>query len=160
MKILYFDGYLAADAEAGQTSKGSKYLRFKVGCNSFVMGEKKTDWIEVISFNDSENEVMGKYLKKGCHVVVVGTPNTTCNVGKDGRQYVNTSVRAYHMEFGNSGGGKSDKRSEDEPEISVNPQSAPSQAETDYSEIERSVSQTVQPQPQAEGDGDDDELPF
>ena len=162
MKILIFDGYLTADAETGQTSKGSNYLRFKVGCSNFVMGESKTDWLEVISFNENENESIGKYLKKGSHVAVVGIPNTTVNPGKDGRLYVNTSVRAYHIEFAN-GGGKKDKQNGDEPEISVNAPTdpAPSPA-TDYADAEKNLAPTVQPPvaPAASDDGDDDELPF
>ena len=162
MKILIFDGYLAADAESGQTSKGSNYLRFKVGCSNFIMGESKTDWLEAISFNENENESIGKYLKKGSHVAVVGLPNTTVNPGKDGRLYVNTSVRAYHIEFANGGGSKKEKNG-DEPEINVNaPTGNAPQPTTDYADAEKNLAPTVQPpaQPAASDDGDDDELPF
>lgn len=165
MKILTFDGYLAKDAEIKSTQKGTQFLSFRVGNTTFVMGENKTEWIDVTSFNVNDMTSMAPYLKKGSRVFIIGIPNTTVNPGKDGRLYVNTSVRATHMEF-ISGGSKKDKDEEgseaaNEPDIKVN---EGGQATTNYAEIEKSLETTVAPPPApettSETSGDDDELPF
>ena len=165
MKILSFDGHLAKDAEIKTTQKGTQYLSFRVGNTTYVKGENKTDWIDVASFNVNDITAKGPYMKKGSHVFVVGTPDTTVNPGKDGRLYVNTSVFADRIEFISSG--KKDKEGENgtttsEPELKVESASAP-QA-TNYADVEKELSQTTVP-PQAEaapssGDNSDDELPF
>ena len=161
MKILEFDGYLAKDAETKTTQKGNAFITFRVGCTAWVKGENKTDWIEVASFNANDITAKGPYLKKGSHVFVVGTPDTTVNPGKDGRLYVNTSVLADRIEFISSG--KKDKEGENtassEPDIKVEP-NAPV---TNYEEVEKAMAPTVAPpaQPETQDSGnDDDELPF
>jgi len=170
MKILHFDGYLAKDAEIKTTQKGATFLSFRVGNTTFIKGENKTDWIEVASFNNNDITAKGPYLKKGSRVFVIGTPDTTVNPGKDGRLYVNTSVLADRIEFISNG--KKDKEGEGsetteaaEPKINV------SEGATDYSVVEKQMSQTVQATPapgpapapapsQASADDDDEELPF
>ena len=167
MKILIFDGYLGRDAEVKTSQKGTQFLSFRVGNTTWVKGENKTEWIEVMCFNANTIATTAQYLKKGSHVCITGTPDTTVNPGKDGRLYVNTSVLADRIEF-IGGASKKDKDGNDvssnEPEIKVNEQSAPA---TNYAEIEQSVAQTVipasapTPAPANEPDGDDsDELPF
>ena len=163
MKILIFDGYLGKDAEVKTSQKGAQFLSFRVGNTTWVKGENKTDWIEVMCFNASTIAAMGPNLKKGSHVCVTGTPDTTVNPSKDGRLYVNTSVLADRIEFIN-GNSKKDKEGEEstgnEPEIKVGDNTSG----TNYAEIEKTVTQTVvvqQPDAPASTDASDtDDLPF
>ena len=167
MKNLQFTGNLVRDAEVKVTPKGVQFLVFKVGCTARTKGEDKTDFIEVISFNQNDIESIGPYLKKGSLVYVYGQFDLTTSIGKDGRVYGNLSVIAKDIQF--VGGGKKNNenggKTEEEPSISVSaqPEAAPVAGPTDYAAIEAQASMTVAP-PTAEaatGDGDDDgELPF
>ena len=166
MKILHFDGHLAANAEVKETSKGTKYLHFRVACDTFIFGENKTDWFDVTCFNEGYVTAMAPYLKKGSYVYVVGVPVTKVNTGSDGRVYVNTSVRADSINFLSGGGGKKENgdAAKDEPEIKVSAapeaQPQPQPQATDYAQVEQMVSQPVQVQVTTAEEEDDEELPF
>ena len=165
MKILHFDGYLAKDAETKQTAKGVAFLSFRVGNTSFVKGENKTEWIDVASFNANDITNKAQYLKKGSHVFISGTPDTTVNPGKDGRLYVNTSVLADRIDFINSG--KKDKDGEGGETAANEPQISVSGSETNYNDVEKQLAQKVEapaPAPAAapatSGGDDEEALPF
>ena len=163
MKILHFDGYLVKDAETKQTAKGNVFLSFRVGNTSFIKGENKTEWIDVASFNTNDITTKAQYLKKGSHVFVSGTPDTTVNPGKDGRLYVNTSVLADRIDFINSG--KKDKEGEGSETSANEPQISVDGGNTNYNEVEKQMSQTVETPapaatPEPSGGDDDEELPF
>lgn len=160
MKILHFDGRLAADAEVKENTKGNKYLHFRVACDTFIFGENRTDWFDVTCFNESYVTSMAEHLKKGSYVYIVGVPATRVNSGSDGRVYVNTSVRADFIQFLRTGSGKkdSDTEAKDEPEIKVGTEPGAQPQTTNYAELEQKVSQQVQVL--TEVDEDDDELPF
>lgn len=163
MKILHFDGYLVKDAETKQTAKGNVFLSFRVGNTSFIKGENKTEWIDVASFNTNDITTKAQYLKKGSHVFVSGTPDTTVNPGKDGRLYVNTSVLADRIDFINSG--KKDKDGEGGEKAANEPQISVGGGETNYNDVEKQLTQKVEAPapaatPETSGGDDEDELPF
>lgn len=158
MKILHFDGHLAKDPELKTTTKGTQFLSFRVGNNTYLKGENKTDWIDVASFNANDIATKFPYLKKGSYVYIVGTPDTVVNPGKDGRLYVNTSVLADRIEFISTGkkdkdGESGETTKEDEPSISVNQDEQP--------DMSIKVNPTDEaPAPAAASDDEGDELPF
>ena len=166
MKNLQITGNLVRDAEVKVTPKGSQFLVFKVGCTGKAKGEDKTDFIEVISFNLNDIQVLAQYLKKGSLVYVYGQFDLSTSIGKDGRVYANLSVVAKDIQF--VGGGKKNNenggKTEEEPSISVTAQpEAPAATTTDYSAIEAQTTMSVTPPPAEAATGadeDDDELPF
>ena len=166
MKNLQITGNLVRDAEVKVTPKGSQFLVFKVGCTGKAKGEDKTDFIEVISFNLNDIQVLAQYLKKGSLVYVYGQFDLSTSIGKDGRVYANLSVVAKDIQF--VGGGKKNNenggKTEEEPSISVTAQpEAPAATTTDYSAIEAQATMSVTPPPAEAATGadeDDDELPF
>ena len=156
MKILFFDGHLAKDAEIKTSPKGAQYLSFRVGNTTYVKGENKTDWIDVASFNVNDINGKGPYLKKGSHVFVIGTPDTILNNG-NGRLYLNTSVFADRIEFIGGSGKKKEGEGEasDEPSIKVE-----STAEPEIPAAAPAPAESPAPAATPSGSGDDDELPF
>lgn len=162
MKILHFDGHLADNAEVKETPKGTKYLHFRVACNTFLFGENRTDWFDVTCFHESYVTALAQYLKKGTYVYVVGVPVTKVNTGNDGRVYVNTSVRADNISFLKSGKKENgSESSKDEPEIKVGTEPEAQTQPTNYAEVEQAVSQQVQPPVTVTAtEEEDDELPF
>ena len=154
MKILIFDGYLGRDAEVRQTEKGSQLLSLKVANTTWIKGENKTVWYDVMSF-DTKLVARAEYFKKGSHVYISGVPDENNNPSRDGNIYINRTVLADRIDFLSSGSGKKKEgenegsASEDEPVIGVTKNAG-------------APSQTPPPAPQtsASADEDEDELPF
>lgn len=158
MRQLTVDGYLAADAEEKTSASGKPFLKLKVGNTEFLRGENKTEWFDVVTFDQNTISVFGPYLKKGRHISVTGTLDFSPHNGTDGKVYVNPAVLAYHIEFVRSGSRGND--STEEPDINVvnNEPEIKSSAPAPQDEQNVTVQETVNVTTTEEDD--DDELPF
>lgn len=101
MNKVFIEGRLGRNAEVRETTNGKKFVRFTVAVN-WRKGKDKDDrttWYDVTSFNPSYTGNLVQYLKSGSPVIVVGDLEPEMNEGKDGRMYMNLSVRANSIEF-------------------------------------------------------------
>ena len=101
MNKVFIEGRLGRNAEVKETSNGNKFIRFTVAVNWRKSKEKddRTTWYDVTSFNPSYTGNLAKYLVSGTPVIVVGDLEPEMNPGKDGKMYLNMSVRANSIEF-------------------------------------------------------------
>lgn len=101
MNKIFIEGRLGRNAEVKETSNGNKFVRFTVAVNWRKSKEKedRTTWYDVTSFNPSYTGNIVQYLVSGTPVIVVGDLEPEMNSGKDGKMYLNMSVRANSIEF-------------------------------------------------------------
>lgn len=100
MRNFTFNGRLGKDAELSTTSGGNQYLKFSVANNSYSKTDgEKTDWIDVVCFDQFLVKSKQQVLKKGVYVIVSGEldPITTTTL-QDGRLYINQHVNANFIE--------------------------------------------------------------
>ncbi len=85
-------GNLGRDPEIRSTQQGNRIASFSIACSEIwkdkSTGEKKerTEWINVVVFNDNLVEVLQKYVNKGDKLYVEGKLQTrkwTDNAGQD-----------------------------------------------------------------------------
>ena len=124
MKILTFDGRLGKDASVHTASNGSKFISFTVANNSFVGGQKRVDWFDVISYDQHLIETRTKFLTKGTYVIITGTVTTNTKV-VNGKVFLNHNVRAINIDTPSIGAKQVDTADEvqstssDDIEVSV-----------------------------------------
>jgi len=159
MKVLMLDGNLGKDAEIMKSSKGSQFVKFPLAVSVYSNGETKTEWFNIVSFEESTVK-KAQYLTKGSHVFVMGTPTSSIYTAKDGSMRIDNSMYADRIDFvkvgsKNNGEGTTNtiKQSQyTEPVVSA-PQPA-YQAATPQPRIEEPVMTMNTPS------GGDDDLPF
>ena len=97
MKKCTLVGRLGKDARLVDSKNGSKFVSFTMAVNSYMNGQEKTTWCDVISFNFSEKIV--SHLTNGSAVEVVGDFDTRLEIGNDGKPYLRNDVRADWFDF-------------------------------------------------------------
>lgn len=146
MKIITFDGRLGRDATVHVAKNGSKFITFSVANNSYLGGQQRVDWFDVVCYDPYVVENNTKFLTKGTFVIITGTINSTINV-KGNDMYINHNVNAINIDrprFGRPQGEEQAKETSNEPQVSVytggtrsditmTPSVVPSVAGVDYS---------------------------
>ena len=95
MKIISFDGRVGANGtEVKMTKNGRQYARFSVANNSFINGEEKTEWFDVITYDQNFIEKRAQYLTKGSYVIINGHLKTEVNVDQSNKVWINHHVTA------------------------------------------------------------------
>lgn len=149
MKSITIDGRLGKDAEVLETKNGIPYVRFSVANDSYSMGQVKTEWFDVTSFDKNVIENRIKALTKGRYVLVTGTPLSKVNITPDRKVYLNQYVTAITIDIPSLGRRNDDGTSETErPKVSTYTGGTP----TTFSQPlpPPPVQQQSQPQPQVQ----------
>lgn len=119
MKQIIIDGRVGANGTEVKTTKnGKNYARFSIANNTYVNGEEKTEWYDVICYDPIFIEKRAQYLGKGSYVIITGTIKVDVNV-KDGKFYLNQTITAQTIDTPRFGGKKDDKESNAATEPSV-----------------------------------------
>lgn len=120
MKSITIDGRLGKDAEVLETKNGIPYVKFSVANNSYSMGEIKTEWFDVTSFDKNVIENRVKALMKGRYVIVTGTPLSKVHITQDRKVYLNQYITAISIETPSFGKRNDDNSSEAQrPKVST-----------------------------------------
>lgn len=114
MKSITIDGRLGKDAEILETKNGIPYVKFSVANDSYSMGQVKTEWFDVTSFDKNVIENRIKALTKGRYVIVTGTPLSKVNITQDRKVYLNQYVTAITTDIPSLGRRNDDGTSEAE----------------------------------------------
>ena len=77
-------GNVGRDPEIKTSASGVKFARFVVAINKISKGEKTTQWIDVVVFNEKTCDVVETYIRKGTKVFVEGEPTVRAYLGKTG----------------------------------------------------------------------------
>ena len=100
-------GNVGRDAELRYTQSGTAVADFSVAVTSSWVtdGEKreKTSWYRVTAWRGLA-EVVGKYVKKGMSVMVVGTVEANAYMGNDGEPKASLDITARDIQFLNRAG--------------------------------------------------------
>lgn len=91
-------GRLTKDAELRYTQSGTATCRFTLAVDRFVKNEKTADFIPVVTFGKTAENV-SKYLAKGSQCAVQGSIKTGSYQNKDGATVYTTDVIADRIEF-------------------------------------------------------------
>lgn len=167
MRNITFDGRLGKDAELLKTKNGTPYVRFNVANNTFSGGEEKTDWFDVVSYDEYVAEKRLQYLRKGTYVIVTGAITSEINVS-NGNVYLNHKVTASTIDtprFGktqtNEDGENSSARRDNEPQVSVYTASTRTAASAPINQpVPPPAPEEYVPQYTSDDYNNDDDLPF
>jgi single-strand DNA-binding protein len=77
-------GNVGRDPEVKTSASGVKFARFVVAINKISKGEKTTQWIDVVVFNEKTCDVVETYIRKGTKVFVEGEPTVRAYAAKTG----------------------------------------------------------------------------
>ena len=102
MKQIVFDGRLGKDATINTSKNGNQYLKFSVANTSYSNGEEKTEWFDVVTFNDKLIKAKSSVLKKGSYVIISGTWDSDTSV-RDNKVWLNHYVTASDINVPNLG---------------------------------------------------------
>ncbi|GAB5492454.1 MAG: hypothetical protein Phog2KO_26690 [Phototrophicaceae bacterium] len=102
-------GNVGRDAELRYTQSGTAVSDFSVAVtskwrdNSTNEQREKTSWYRVTAWRGLA-EVVGKYVKKGMSVMVVGTVEANAYMGQDGEPRASLDITARDIQFLNRAG--------------------------------------------------------
>ena len=95
MKTILFDGRIGANGTEIKTTKtGKPYARFSVANNTFTNGEEKTEWFDVITYDQNFIEKRASFLTKGSYVIINGAIRTEVKIDQSNKVWVNHYVTA------------------------------------------------------------------
>ena len=93
-------GRMTRDPELRRTPNGKAVTNFTIACDR-DFGEKKTDFIECVSWNNTA-EFVNKYFAKGRMAVVAGRLQIREWTDKDGKSRKTAEILASDVYFGDS----------------------------------------------------------
>jgi single-stranded DNA-binding protein len=95
MKKIILDGRIGANGtEIKVTKTGNNYARFSLANNTFVNGEEKTEWYDVICYDQSFIEKRAQYCGRGTYVIVTGDIRSEVRVDNAGKVWINHHITA------------------------------------------------------------------
>lgn len=77
-------GNVGREPEIKTSGAGVRFAKFPVAVNTVTKGEKTTQWIDVVVFNDKTVDVVESYVGKGTKVFVEGQPQVRGYLTKQG----------------------------------------------------------------------------
>lgn len=168
MKIISFDGRVGANGtEVKMTKNGRQYARFSVANNSFINGEEKTEWFDVITYDQNFIEKRAQYLTKGSYVIVNGHLKTEVNVDQSNKVWINHHVTASTIDTPRFGNKNEQQTVQTQNQPQVEPVLSVYTATTETSKPVMESQVTVMPMPEVSVAGvsgfgvqDTDDLPF
>lgn len=81
---LHVIGNVGREPEIKSSGSGVRFAKFPVAVNTVSKGEKTTQWIDVVIFNDKTVDVVEAYVTKGTKVFVEGQPQVRGYMSKSG----------------------------------------------------------------------------
>lgn len=91
-------GNLTKTPELRHTESGTAICRFTIAINKYVKGEKKTTFINIVTFNKTA-ENCERYLYKGSKVAVIGELEIRQYTDNEGNNRYMTEILANEVEF-------------------------------------------------------------
>lgn len=75
-----------------------KYTRFSIAVNSFVKGEKRGEYFEVVAFNKNAENIC-KYLDKGYTIPICGHLHQDVYTNRDGKKVSSVCIYLDTFDF-------------------------------------------------------------
>lgn len=110
LNSIIIHGRLTKDTELKQTQGGAAVLAFSIANDRFVNGQKKTDFFDVIAWNQNAKFIHG-HFNKGDNIIIVGRLQTREYTTQDGATRKVCEIVVDRVEFA-GGGQKADKPAE------------------------------------------------
>ena len=103
LNSVIIHGRLTKDIELKQTNNGAAVITFSVANDRFVNGEKKTDFFDLIAWNQNA-KFINQHFKKGDGIIVVGRLQNREYVDSNGNNRRIIEIVVDRVEF--AGGNK------------------------------------------------------
>lgn len=100
MNIINIIGNVVSKPEL-KTVVETKYTRFSIAVNTYVKGEKKAQFFNVVAFGKNA-ETICKYIDKGCTLPIVGHLQQDVYTNKDGKKVSSVSIYLDSFTFVNN----------------------------------------------------------
>lgn len=123
MYKMTIQGRLTEDAQVRATKDGGSFLSMRVAVNSFENGSQKPYFISVAHFNYRPNMV--QHLTKGSLVDVVGTPQISAYLTKQGSPMEDIRITADAVEFPSNGSNSGTTTTTQTSTVTSTPEVAP-----------------------------------
>lgn len=107
LNSVIIHGRLTKDTELKKTNGGVDVLAFSIANDRFVNGQKKTDFFDVIAWNQNAKFIHG-HFNKGDNIIIVGRLQTREYTAQDGATRKVCEIVVDRVEFA-GGGQKADK---------------------------------------------------
>ena len=111
-------GRLTKDTELKKTNGGADVLAFSIANDRFVNGQKKTDFFDVIAWNQNAKFIHG-HFSKGDNIIIVGRLQTREYITQDGATRKVCEIVVDRVEFA-GGGQKTDKPADSGDDLPFN----------------------------------------
>ena len=101
MNKVYLIGNLTKDPETGETSSGTAYCRFSIAVTrkfANEKGEREADFFNLTAWKGLA-ETIGRFMKKGRKIAVVGSLQNRSYEDKDGVKRYATDIVVEEAEF-------------------------------------------------------------
>lgn len=103
LNTVIIHGRFTKDIELKQTNNGAAVVTFTLANDRIVNGEKKSDFLDVIAWNQNA-KFINQYFKKGDGIIVIGRLQTREYVDTKGNNRKATEIVVDRVEF--AGGNK------------------------------------------------------
>lgn len=103
LNSIIIHGRLTKDTELKKTSGNADVLAFSIANDRFVNGQKKTDFFDVIAWNQNAKFIHG-HFNKGDNIIIVGRLQTREYTAQDGTTRKVCEIVVDRVEF--AGGGQ------------------------------------------------------
>ena len=118
--IIY--GRLTKDTELKKTSGNADVLAFSIANDRFVNGQKKTDFFDVIAWNQNAKFING-HFNKGDNIIVIGRLQNREYTTQDGATRKVCEIVVDRVEFAGGGQKAENKSAADSGEMSFDMES-------------------------------------
>ena len=103
LNSVIIHGRLTADIELKQTNNGAAVVAFSIANDRYSNGEKKTDFFNILAWNQNA-KFINSHFKKGDSIIVVGRLQSREYVDSKGVNRKTVEIVVEHVEF--AGGNK------------------------------------------------------
>jgi single-strand DNA-binding protein len=107
LNSIAIHGRLTKDTELKQTQGGAVVLSFSIANDRFLNGQKKTDFFDVIAWNQNA-KFINQHFKKGDGIIIIGRIQTREYTTQDGTTRRVVEIVVDRVEFA-GGGTKTEK---------------------------------------------------
>ena len=108
MRQITIDGRIGKNAEVLTTTTGRRYMKFPFANTVRRRGAEKTDWFEVLCYDERTIESLSSILQKGRYIIVTGDLDVTVQLDRSGKIWLNQDLFATNIYLPNVGGSRQD----------------------------------------------------
>lgn len=119
LNSVIIHGRLTKNTELKKTNGNADVLAFSIANDRFVNGQKKTDFFDVIAWNQNAKFING-HFSKGDNIIIIGRLQNREYTTQDGTTRKVSEIVVDHVEFAGDGQKTENKPAADSGEMPFN----------------------------------------